>query len=684
MRVLPMLIALILGLAAVLPAAGQEYTLTIFHNNDGESVLLPDGEIGGAARFVAKLNELRTGVTSDGQLMLSSGDNFLPGPVFNASLDHGIPFYDTQVMDLIGYDAVCIGNHDFDFGPDVLADFINGFTAAPPYLSCNLDFSLEPALQALVDAGVIAGSAVVETGGQQLGIVGATTENLVFISSPRDVVVNAVAPAIQAQIDALTAAGIDKIILISHLQSILEDLALAAELTGVDVMIAGGGDELLANPGDLLIPGDEGLVYDTYPIEAVGADLAVIPVVTTAGNYQYIGRLEVTFDATGNVIAASGGPVRVVGTEYADGVEPDPVVQSTIIEPIEDYLDALATTVLATSEVDLDGVRSRVRTQETNQGNLCADALLWNARRLAADFGVPMADVALQNGGGIRNDSVIPAGPLTALNIWQMLPFSNFVAVVEDIGREQFKEILENCVSRVEFGDGRFAQVAGLRFRWDESGQAQELDAEGNVVTPGSRVIEAVLMDDPQTVLIQGGVVVPGAPLTVATIDFLANGGDQYPFRGASFTRLGLTYQQSLSAYLTDGLQGLVTMAAYPEGGEGRILTGGTVSIEAPVEPGDRPLPQPVLQLEPNYPNPFNPITTIAFELPGSEQVKVAIYDPRGRLVRVLADEVRDQGRHELIWDGTDAAGQRVASGPYLYRLQTEGRVQSRTMILAK
>lgn len=681
-RSLFLVTALLLALAAT--ASAQSFTVTIFHNNDGESVLLPDGEFGGAARFVSKLEELRAGVTTDGQLMLSSGDNFLPGPVFNASLDNGVPFYDTMLMDMIGYDAVCIGNHDFDFGPDVLADFIDGYTIAPPYLSANLDFTLEPALQALVDVGVIAGSVVVETGGHQIGIVGATTENLVFISSPRNVVVNAVAPAVQAEIDALTLAGVDKIILISHLQSILEDVELATLLTGVDVMIAGGGDELLANPGDLLIPGDEGLVADSYPVYATGADLASIPVVTTSGHYRYIGRLEVTFDADGNVIDASGGPVRVVGTDFPDGVEPDPVVQTTIIEPIEAYVDGLATTVLATSEVELDGVRPRIRTQETNQGNLCADALLWNAHRLAADFGVPEADVALQNGGGIRNDSLIPAGPLTALDTWQMLPFANFVSVVEDIGREQFKEILENCVSRVEFTDGRFGQIAGCRFLWNPDGQAQVLDLDGNVVTPGNRIIEAVLMDDPQTVLVAGGEVMPGAPLTVATIDFLANGGDQYPFRGAPFTRLGLTYQQSLSLYLTDGLGGTVTSADYPEGGEGRIVTGGTVSIEAPAEPAGPTLPPRAIQLEQNYPNPFNPSTTIAFELPRTEPVRLAIFDLRGRMVRVLLDEVRNSGRHEVAWDGTDTTGKRVASGNYLYRLQTSGSVMHRTMILAK
>jgi 5'-nucleotidase / UDP-sugar diphosphatase len=83
-----------------------------------------------------------------GVVMLSSGDNFLAGAEFTASLEKGVPFYDSIAMSLIGYDAIAIGNHEFDFGPDVLADFIRGFSPAVPFLSANIDVSAEPALLA--------------------------------------------------------------------------------------------------------------------------------------------------------------------------------------------------------------------------------------------------------------------------------------------------------------------------------------------------------------------------------------------------------------------------------------------------------------------------------------------------------------------------------------------------------
>lgn len=125
-------------------------------------------------------------------------------------------------------------------------------------------------------------------------------------------------------------------------------------------------------------------------------------------------------------------------------------------------------------------------------------------------------------------------------------------------------------MSRIAFRDGRFAQVAGFSFTYDAAGTAQIIDAAtGAVATPGTRVREVVLDDG--TPIVVGGVVQPGPALNVATIDFLAKGGDQYPYRGAPFTTLGVTYQQSLANYIEQGLAGTISSATYPAGGEGRI-----------------------------------------------------------------------------------------------------------------
>lgn len=276
-----------------------DFWLTVLHNNDGESQVINAGsgleDFGGAARFKAVVDNLKWEAlhgpwtqrgAKRGVVMVSSGDNFLAGPEFNASLVHGVPFYDTIAMQLIGYDAVNLGNHDFDFGPDVLADFLAGYTNPPPYVSANLDFSAEPRLQAYVDAGVIVPATIVKERGELIGVIGLETPNLSFISSPRKVVVSDdLVNIVQGQINMLEGQGVNKIILSSHLQSIGNEIALVSSLNGVDVIIAGGGDELLTNPGDLLLPGDEGAIYGAYPQMAADADGDQVPVVTTSGEY---------------------------------------------------------------------------------------------------------------------------------------------------------------------------------------------------------------------------------------------------------------------------------------------------------------------------------------------------------------------------------------------------------------
>jgi 2',3'-cyclic-nucleotide 2'-phosphodiesterase (5'-nucleotidase family) len=466
-----------------------------------------------------------------------------------------------------------IGNHEFDFGPEVLADSIGGFTGSDDvFITANLDFSAEPALQALVDAGRIARSAVVETAGRTIGVVGATTTDLRSISSPRGVVIDPdLVSAIQGEVDALTAAGIDIIILSSHLQGVTAELELVPMLRDLDVVIAGGGGELLASGAALLVPGDTPAVVlgeSGYPLMRTDSAGREVPVVSTSGDYRYLGRLILGFDAGGNLVEidAASDPVRVSGVA-PDAAEPDPVIQAEVVEPVAEAVAALAATVIGETEVELDGRRSSVRNVETNLGDLIADAFLAAGARLAPAFGVDAPQVALQNGGGIRNDSIIGAGELTELDTFDILPFSNFVSVVEDVPAGQFKEILENAVSRAGFSDGR-----GFSLVYDPRGAAQALDpATGEVITPGARVRSAALDDG--TVIIEDGAVVAGAPaIDVATIDFLARGGDDYPFRGAPFTALGISYQQALLEYIRDDLAGVVPGSAYPAGGAGRIV----------------------------------------------------------------------------------------------------------------
>ena len=674
-----------LGIRALNP----NFQVTILHNNDGESQLINAGagelaDFGGVARFKTLSDQLKAEAVAEdrGVIMLSSGDNFLPGPEFNVgqeNVDNGGMYYDAIALNAIGYDAFAIGNHDFDFGPDVLEEFISQVGVNAPFVSANLGFDEEPGLKAQLESGLITKSTIVYANGDSIGIVGATTPELPFISSPRNVdVSSAVADSVQKQVDMLTAGGINKIVLISHLQGISQDSTLAAQLTDVDVMIAGGGSELLANPGDLLVPGETlDDAYGPYPLIYKNANDVDVPVVTTTGNYKYIGKLSLEFDGAGNLLSViddESGPVRVSGIG-SDAVAEDAALKAAAVDPVIAGLEALDQNVIGTSEVVLNGVRSSVRTEETNLGNLIADALLWQARNLAGSFGVSEPDVALQNGGGIRNDSEIPSGNITELTTFDILPFSNFTTVVPDIPAAQFKEIMENAVSNVENTDGRFAQIAGFTFEYDPDGTAQVLDESANVTTAGTRVYTITLADG--TEIVSDGAVVAGAPaVSIATINFSAAGGDQYPFRGAPFTPLGVTYQQTLANYITytEGLNGTITAAQYPAGGEGRISTVEGTSNES-VTDG---LPES-FDLNQNYPNPFNPTTRIAFDLPESSEVRLSVFDMLGRQVAVIVNERMTAGTHSVQFDASN-----LSSGMYLYRIQAGSFTQTQKMMLIK
>ena len=544
--------------------------LTILHNNDGESQLINAGagleEYGGIARFATLVDRLRTaartGTAADFNheaLVLSSGDNVLPGAELQASLTKGVPFYDSIAMSLIGYDALCLGNHDFDLGPDILADLIGGVTTNAPFVSANLDVALEARLQALVDSGRLAKRSIITLpSGHRVGIIGLTTDTLPSISAPRNVVVDGnFATVVAREVTALEAANVDKIILLTHLQDIARDVALVRELSGVDVIISGGGDELLANPGDLLVPGDENAIAGPYPFIGQDRDGASVPIVTTAGSYKYVGRLVIEFDDAGRLvqIASTSGAVRVAGGAQPDAVPDDPNVKTQVLDPIVAALAGLSTNVLAQSEVALNGVRGDVRSRETNLGNLVADALVWHATQLAPAHQLPTPNVGLVNGGGIRNDSLIPAGNITELTTFDILPFPSFLTVVPNVPAARLKQIIDHSVANA--GGGAFLHVSGIQLTYSSQS--------------GVRSIQ--LSDG--TMLVANGQVVANAPaVTISTLSFLAQGGGGAPFGDAPFTNIGAAYQQSLAGFIaaTNGLNGQITAAAYPEAGSGRIV----------------------------------------------------------------------------------------------------------------
>lgn len=631
------------------PASGQSpgaVTLTLLHNSDGESALLPTtntvdagGErvevpVGGIAAFKAVVDRESARARAHGNAVLTvhAGDAYLSSPTLECGVTEGNPLFDAVAHDAVGYDALAIGNHEFDSGPDFLERFIRA-SGAQPFLSANLDFTREPGYADLLDGdglieppvedGRVVGRSMVVTDaatGARFGLVGATTPGLPVISVPRHVQVTpdlaTTAVAVQAEVDRLLARGINRIVLVSHLQSVTHDIELVGLLSGVDIAVAGGGDELLASPAveEALqrLPGERAEPWGEYPIRATDADGRTVYVVTTAGAYQYVGRLDVAFDEHGEVtrvLTETSYPRPVVPAgeaasgRFAGAVEPDASLLDTIEAPLRDCLAGFASTPVAATEVLLDVSRDAVRSRESNAGNLVADAFLHSYDRHAAGLGLPPRApgepvVAIQNGGGIRQTvgDVLPTmgsvpGTIFLLDTMGVLPFPNGVTAVPGVAAADLKEVFERSAARYPNTSGAFLQVGGIAVVYDPA------------LPPGSRVV-ALTLDD-GTRIVADGAVVEGAPaVTVVTNSFVAGGGDGYAmFVGVEGKRqFPISYEQALRDYLAT----LGSVAAgdprYAPGGEGRITF-----VEAPstpstgsagvAEPGSAPSPVAVLAL---------------------------------------------------------------------------------------
>lgn len=562
-------------------------TVQVLHAADQEAGV---SAIADAPRFSSVLNALRDEV--DPTLTLMSGDLYIPGPFFSTTTGQA----DIRIMNALGTQASVFGNHEFDLGTAVVADLIaadeeSGYPGTVfPYLSANLDFSESNLAEFVVDdnqeastiPNSIARSTVITEGGETFGVVGVTTPLLPDISSPGDVRVlpedpddlAALAAFVQPVVDELSAQGIDKIILLAHLQQLEFELELAGLLEGVDIIVAGGSDTLLAAEDDRLREGDARA--GEYPLLRTSASGEPVAVVNTDREYRYVGRLVAGFDAQGvlSEIGSESGAYATddEGVAATGGVPPTPEVVAAIDE-VSAVITELDGEIFGRTEVYLNGLREAVRTEETNLGNLTADANLAAAREVD-----PTVAVSLKNGGGIRASIGAvapgpegtrvppPANPLTGkeegevstLDIQNALRFDNSLTILT-LTAAQLKEVLEHGVAATAPGatPGQFPQVGGLAFSFDPAAQASAYDASGVRISEGQRVRSAALLDDAGNivdVLVEGGRVVgdPERPIRVVTLGFLAEGGDGYPFPDTTLEPLELGEQDALKQYLPE------------------------------------------------------------------------------------------------------------------------------------
>ncbi|MFN5474885.1 MAG: bifunctional metallophosphatase/5'-nucleotidase [Pseudanabaena sp.] len=494
---------------AFLHVVAQEnrFSIRILHTNDHHAHLEPikygDRFLGGIARRRTLIDQIRVESKKDHEplLLLDAGDIFQGTLYFNqyqgqADLD----FYNT-----LAYDAGTIGNHEFDRGQQVLANFIT--KAKFPIISANLDIASSSPLY-----GKVRPWHILDMKGEKIGIFGLTTTDTEILSSVGDGVkfTDPIAAA-RTSVQNLKQQGINKIIALTHI-GFENDVVLAQKVPDIDIIIGAHSHTPVGNIPNANHP---------YPLVQKNGKKESVLVVTDWEWGKYLGDLSVSFDRAGKLIAWAGKPHAIDAS-----IKPNPEFANKLkayAAPIE----SLRQKVIGQALVALDGDRVKMRTGETALGNLIADAILAKTQG-------DRVQVALINAGGIR--SSLPLGNITMGNVLEALPFGNTITRVELTG-QQLIEALESGVSKAEQEEGRFPQVAGMRFVW-------------NAKFPvGKRVTKVEVKDASGKFQLLN----PRAIYKVATNNFLASGGDGYRVFAESKNLLetGYLLSDAIAEYIT-------------------------------------------------------------------------------------------------------------------------------------
>ncbi|MBF0476502.1 MAG: 5'-nucleotidase C-terminal domain-containing protein [Deltaproteobacteria bacterium] len=429
--------------------------VTIAHINDTHSQLDPNEQsftlnntairvsIGGVTRIKTAMDNLRK--THENVLFLHAGDTIQGTPYFTRFQGAA----DIDFDNLLGIDAMSLGNHEFDKGPALTAKLIS--QANFPVLSANIDASGEPLLKDKIQPYTIK-----KFGAHQIGIIGVTTPDTVNISSPGpNLKFNDAAQSVTASVSKLNSLGVNNIVLLSHL-GYHEDIQLAAKITGVGVIIGGHSHTLLGDPSNFKSAGVVLTPSGDYPTVVKNPAGKNVYIAQAWSWYNILGQLDLVFDADGDVQSCVGHPTLIVSEVIKQKDDSGKYVAvpagSPIYQMVVQSLPAAAQVLTghAEAEAKLAGYRKGIaplmqakiayaandlkRCENVGPGPIVADSMLWKTKSMGTQ-------IAMQNAGGVRAD--ILAGDVAVGTVSTVLPFGNTLVVIELTGRDVVKSLEE-------------------------------------------------------------------------------------------------------------------------------------------------------------------------------------------------------------------------------------------------
>ncbi|WP_052702818.1 5'-nucleotidase C-terminal domain-containing protein [Paenibacillus beijingensis] len=535
-----------------------ETTLTIvhdthFHGNYGNA-----GQEENISNYFGVVNQIRN--QQPNSLFIANGDD-LATSVLSST------FKGRHIVDAFNagkVDVDTFGNHDFDMGPDQLAERVkeSQFT----WVSANvIDKRTNDVFAATQGAKRYV---IKEVNGVKVGITGLINEEAPEITSMGE---NAfVLPAVEAMkkiVPEMKQAGAQLIVVSSHLAS-PDARVVAEEVDGIDLIVGDHAAFAYESPEK---------IHDTL-LWFIGDE------------FEFVG--EINLQVKEGKIADFNYKRHTVKEEAAKaGFQPDAAVKA-VMDKYNSELSKELSIVIGKTGTELDVMKASQRNGETAIGSFITDSVRAYTN----------ADVALINGGGIRADRVFPAGDLTKQDIMDAMPFTNYVVKIEVTGK-QLMQALENGVSEIEKGAGRFAQVSGMAYSFNP-----ELPA-------GSRIVTATVGGKP---------IDPDKTYTLATVDFIANGGDGYEMFKDANVLLDANAGPLLSGLIIEAIQ---KQGAIAPKTDGRIAVSQSKPKETepakPVESTKPAVPaKPTKPAEPSKPaKPAKPSTPAKPALPAKTEI---------------------------------------------------------------
>jgi len=614
----------------------QGVDITLLHVNDTHSHLEAfgpkdrhlDGTIGGIAKAATIIGKVRA--TESNVLLLHAGDMFHGDFFYNKYF--GVPEF--QLMQQLGFDAMAVGNHEFEFGPDLLYGSLATAQPGFPLLSANTDLSGYPNLEQFIAPAVM-----IDKFGPKIAIFGMTVpEDPTEMPAPVKILSDVVTIAYNTVDSLRTKAGADVVICLSHLGS-LYDQAVAANVPGIDIIVGGHDHYVFEQPLSVVNP----LGGSTLILQA-------------GAYYEHIGKLKLHIE---------NGKVLVAGYRMLDvdaSIPRVPEIQAVvdklkkgIVEQYGDVYDKVEGFAVFDMSEHFDPASSL---RDSPLGDLVTDACRRKTR----------TDIAFAAHGFLGEK--IYRGPIVGADIFR--PLANgydeatglgFKLVTMNLTGMDIITGLEATLSYLGLSDDFFLDVSGLQYRYDASKAAgsrvdiRSIRIDGRRINPA--VNYSVTVNEGIAALLSLMGIVPTNVHVLPDLEY-------YVVR--DYIR-----HLRLVAYLPQGrIRDLSVRQCHNPADDDADIAESTEAAKTPAAPRE-------FQLNQNYPNPFNPSTTISVDIPKESFVSLKVYNLVGQEVASLAGETMQAGTHQFRFDAS-----KLASGTYICQLRAGDLVQTRKMVLLK